>query len=394
MSEGPPRPLRPIVNADPRANFAPYVDEVRGAFERVLASGRFVLGPEVEAFEGEFAAWLGAAHVVTVANGTDALELALRAVGVAPGAGVIVPANTVSATAAAVVAAGARPVFVDVDPDTANLAPAAVAAVLASPQGAGVRAIVPVHLYGHPCDMAALAALARRHDLAMVEDCAQAHGAAWDGRPCGTWGDAAAFSFYPTKNLAALGDGGAVVTADRALADRVRAWRQYGWRERYVSFGEGGRNSRLDEVQAAILRVRLRYLDAENARRRSHARRYRAALAEAVANAALVLPPDEDERARAVFHQFAVRVERRDEALPWLQERGVWAQALYPVPLHRQPAFAPWARAGEGAMPVTEQWCAQTLCLPVHAALAEREVDTVAALVLEWCWHSTVSPRS
>lgn len=387
-----PQPARPIVNADPRANFAPYAEEVRAAVDRVLASGRFVLGPEVEAFEGEFAAWLGVEHAVTVANGTDALELALRAVGFAPGDAAIVPANSVSATAAAVVAAGGRPVFVDVDARTANLDPAAVANVLASPRGAGVRAIVPVHLYGYPCELTELSALAERHALALVEDCAQAHGAQWEGRACGTWGAAAAFSFYPTKNLAALGDGGAVTTRDRAVADRVRALRQYGWCERYVSAGEGGRNSRLDEVQAAILRVRLRHLDAENGRRRAHAARYRAALGEAEARGALALPPTVDPRAAPVFHQYAVRLARRDAALAWLHERGVWAQALYPVPLHRQPAFAPWAPSE--AIAVAERWCAEVLCLPVHAALREREVDTVASLVLEWCRHSTASPRT
>ncbi len=369
-----------IANADPKANLATCDAEVRAAITRVLDSGRYILGPEVAAFEGEFAAWLGAKACVTVANGTDAIELALRAVGVRAGDGVVVPANTVSATIAAVVAAGGTPVFGDVDPATMTLSPERLRTLLRSSRGAAVRAIVPVHLYGQPCAMPEFMALAGERGLKVVEDCAQAHGAAIGGREVGTWGHAAAFSFYPTKNLAALGDGGAVATNDERVAADVQALRQYGWRERYVSSGDGGRNSRLDEIQAAVLRVRLPRLDTENARRRELAAVY----ARELAGTDLVLPPSPDGELVPVFHQYAVRTPGRERLRVWLEARGIVAQTLYPVPLHRQPAFAQWAPDGAGALAVCERCCAEVLSLPVHPALTEAEVREVAAAVREW----------
>ena len=371
---------RTVANADPRANLAGSLAAVRAAVARVLARGRYILGPEVEAFEREFAAWSGRRHCVGVGNGTDALEFALRAAGVRPGDGVVTPANTASATVAAIVAAGARPVFCDVDPATLCLSPARLAALLASRAAAGVRAVVPVHLYGQPCAMDAIAALARRHGLALVEDCAQAHGARIGGRPVGTWGRAAAFSFYPTKNLAALGDGGAVVTDAAAIASAVRALRQYGWRKRHVSAGAGGRNSRLDELQAAILRVRLRRLEAENRRRRHLAQRYFSRLD----GWDLQLPPRAGGGIVPVFHQFAVRTRRRDGLVRWLAARGIAAQVLYPVPAHRQPAFAAFAPARAGALRECERCGAEVLSLPVHPALTDAAVDRVAAEVIAW----------
>lgn len=368
-----------IANADPKANLAACADDVRAAIARVLDSGRYILGPEVVAFEREFAAWLGSASCLTVANGTDAVELALRAVGVRAGDGVVIPANTVSATIAAVIAAGGVPVFCDVDPVTMNLAPAKLRELLRSPRGAAVRAIVPVHLYGHPCAMTEIAALAEERGLLVVEDCAQAHGASVGPRKVGTWGHAAAFSFYPTKNLAALGDGGAVVTNDPEVAARVQALRQYGWQERYVSTGDGGRNSRLDEIQAAVLRVRLRHLDAENSRRRTLAALY----ASELAGTRLLLPPQPD-GVMPVFHQYAIRTPGRERLRLWLEARGIVGQALYPMPLHRQPAFARWAPAEAGALAECERCCAEVLSLPVHPALTEGEVRQVAGAVREW----------
>ncbi len=369
-----------IANADPKANLAACAEEVRAAIARVLDSGRYILGPEVAAFEREFGEWLGAPSCLTVANGTDAVELALRAVGVRAGDGVVLPANTVSATIAAVVAAGGVPVFCDVDPVTMNLAPAKLRELLRSPRGAAVRAIVPVHLYGHPCAMPELVALATELGLLVVEDCAQAHGASVGSRKVGTWGHAAAFSFYPTKNLAALGDGGAVVTHDPEVAARVQALRQYGWQERYVSTGDGGRNSRLDEIQAAVLRVRLRHLDAENSRRRALAALYAGELA----GTGLVLPPEAAGAVVPVFHQYVVRTPGRERLRLWLEARGIVAQALYPMPLHRQPAFARWAPAEAGELAECERCCAVVLSLPVHPALTSEDVRTVAAAVQEW----------
>ena len=382
-----------IANADPKANLTACAEEVRAAIARVLDSGRYILGPEVAAFEREFAAWLGSGFCLGVANGTDAIELALRAVGIRPGDGVVLPANTVSATIAAVLAAGGEPVFCDVDPATMTLSPDRLRELLRSSSGGNVRAIVPVHLYGHPCAMPEIMALAEECGLLVVEDCAQAHGAALGTRKVGTWGQAAAFSFYPTKNLAALGDGGAVVTSDPEVAARVQALRQYGWQERYVSTGEGGRNSRLDEIQAAVLRVRLRHLDGENQRRRELAARYTVALADS----GLVLPPPPD-GAVPVFHQYAVRVPTggptagapaatalpRERLRLWLDARGIVAQALYPIPLHQQPAFARWAPVEPTALVQCERCCAEVLSLPVHPALRESEIDTVVAAFCDW----------
>ncbi len=369
---------RVIANGDPGAMLAAHAGEVRDAIERVLSNGRFVLGPEVEAFEREFAAWMGAPECVAVGSGTDALELALRAAGVHPGDGVVAPANTASATIAAIVASGAAPVLCDVDPVTLCLDPGRLAALLASPRGARVRAVVPVHLYGHPCAMAGIAATARARGLIVVEDCAQAHGARVGGRPAGTWGAAAAFSFYPTKNLAALGDGGAVVTADPALAERVRALRQYGWRERHVSAEAGGRNSRLDELQAAVLRVRLRHLDGDNRRRRALAERYFRALD------GVRLPPRPSAEAEPVFHQFTIRTDNRDGLVAELAAQQVLAQTLYPVPVHRQPAFRAFAPDDAGELSACEQACAEVVNLPIHPALSEADVDLVAARVVAW----------
>lgn len=371
-------PAKIIANADPRAYHAAHAAEVQAAVGRVLESGRYVLGPEVEAFERELGAWLGTNFCVAVGNGTDALELALLAAGVRPGDGVVAPANTASATIAAIVASGARPVLCDVDPVTMCLSPDRLAELLASPRGAAVRAVVPVHLYGHPCAMADIAAAVGSRGLIIVEDCAQAHGASAGGRQAGGWSHAAAFSFYPTKNLAALGDGGAVVTNNQALAERVCALRQYGWRKRYFSEDLRGRNSRLDEVQAAVLRVHLHYLKDENLRRRALAERYFRALE------GVRLPPRPSAGDQAVFHQFTIRIKNRDGLVAWLGAQQIVAQTLFPVPVHHQPAFQSFAPAIAGELAVSELCCAEVVNLPVHPNLSEADIDSVATQVLAW----------
>ncbi|MDB6169879.1 MAG: DegT/DnrJ/EryC1/StrS aminotransferase [Verrucomicrobia bacterium] len=362
-----------LLTADPKAGYLAHAAEIRAAIDRVLAGGNYILGPEVEAFEREFAAYHQGGHVVGVANGTDALELALRAVGVVAGDLVATVANTVSATAAAIEQIGARPVFVEIEPDTMLMSADALAAALKTATGR-VRAVVPVHLYGQPAAMPAIVDAARAHGAKVVEDCAQSHGARFGGRMAGTWGDAAAYSFYPTKNLGALGDGGAVYSAGAAVADRVRLLRQYGWRQRYVS-EIPGRNSRLDELQAAVLRVKLKHLDGENALRRARAARY----LERLAGPALRLPAV-GRGAEPVWHQFAVRSLRRDDLRRALGEKGIQCGVLYPTPLHRQPAYA----RPEVILPETERACAEVLCLPVHPGVGEADVDRVSAEILRW----------
>ena len=268
--------FEPIPQAAPGYAYTERRVEIDEVTRRVLESGTYILGPQVEAFEEEFAAYIGVRHGVGVANGTDALELALRAIGIGPGDAVFTVSHTAVATVAAIGRCGALPVFVDVDPSTYTMDPEKLAsAIRSSDKRRDIRpaAVVPVHLYGQMADMPAILDLSRAAGLKVVEDCAQAHGARLAGRRAGTWGDAAAFSFYPTKNLGAFGDGGLVATDDAALASNVRRLRQYGWSEARVSIRPGA-NSRLDELQAAILRVGLRYLDADNERRRATARLY------------------------------------------------------------------------------------------------------------------------
>lgn len=360
-----------ILVADPKAEYLAHADAIRAAIDRVLASGHYILGAEGDAFEKEFSAYQGGGHTVAVANGTDALELALRAAGVGPGDGVATVANTVTATVSAISEIGARPVFVEIDAATMVMSPEALAAVFARER---IKAVVPVHLYGQPAEMPRLVEIAARNGAVVVEDCAQAHGATIGSRKVGTWGALAAFSFYPTKNLGALGDAGAVFTQDPALAEKVRLLRQYGWRTRYVAESRG-RNSRLDEIQAAILRAKLPHLDAGNAQRRKLSARY----LERLAGTSLILPavlPG----VTPVYHQFTVRIPRRDHLRDALQPRGIACGILYPVPIHHQPAY----RDPALSLPVTERACAEVLCLPCHPQLDLADVDRVAAEISAW----------
>jgi aminotransferase EvaB len=364
---------RILLTADPKAGYLAHAHEIRAAIDRVLASGHYILGPEVEAFEQEFAHYHGGGMTVGVANGTEALELALRAVGVDYGDAVITVANTVSATISAIQQIGAHPVFVEIEPDTMLMSPTSLAATL-NRDGGRVKAVVPVHLYGHAANLPAILEMARQHGVKVVEDCAQSHGATIGGRRTGTWGDAAAYSFYPTKNLGALGDGGGVFTRDSAVADRVRLLRQYGWSHRYIS-DIAGRNSRLDEVQAAVLRVKLRRLDEENTLRRSLAKRYLERLRETP----LRLPVTAED-SEAVWHQFTVRTPQRDSLREHLAGSGIMCGILYPVPIHRQPAYAePTLK-----LPETERACAEVLCLPIHPAITFEDVDRVCDEIVRW----------
>jgi len=360
-----------IPSLDVGAAYAELREPIDAAVRRVLESGWYVLGPEVEAFEAEFAAYCGAAHAVGVGSGLDALTLILRALDIGPGDEVLVPSNTFIATWLAVSAVGARPVPVEPDPATHNVTAAAAAAAI----GPRTRALVCVHLYGRLCDTRALRALCDEHGLALVEDAAQAHGAQGPDGRAGALGHAAAFSFYPAKNLGALGDGGAVTTSDPALADRVRLLRNYGSRRKY-EFETAGANSRLDPLQAAVLRVKLGVLDAWNERRRALAARYRASLAGV---AGVELPAEAG--ADHVHHLFVVRCAGRDALRDALRDAGVDAQVHYPVPPHRSGAYAHLGLD----LPVADRLAGEVLTLPIGPHLGGAEADAAAAAVARLC---------
>ena len=345
-------------------HLAEDADEIRAGLARVVDRGWYVLGPEVEAFESEFAAASGAAHAIGTGNGTDAIAVILRALDIGPGDEVITTPLSAAYTALAIVMAGARPVFADIDDERLTLDAAAAERAI-TPR---TRALLPVHLYGQPADMNALAALARRRGLALVEDCCQAHLATCAGKPVGTFGDAGAFSFYPTKNLGALGDGGAIVTNDAALADRMKRIRNGGQTDRY-HHAEIGVNSRLDELQAAILRARLPWLGPRTACRRALASEYRTRLA----GTSLRVPLEIDRG--HVYHLFPVRTKRRSALQAHLRSAGIETLVHYPVAISRQPAFR---SADPAVCSVAETAADEVLSLPLHPALPVEDVARVA----------------
>jgi dTDP-4-amino-4,6-dideoxygalactose transaminase len=340
---------------------------VHEAIRRVVDRGWFVLGPEVEAFERAFASASGAAHSVGVGTGTDALVLILKALGIGRGDEVITTPLSAAYTALAVMAVGARPVFADIDPERLTIDPAAVESLV----GPATAAIIPVHLYGQPADMEALSAIAARRHLAMIEDCCQAHLATCGGRPVGSFSAAAAFSFYPTKNLGALGDGGAITTSDAGLAAKLARLRNGGQTDRY-HHGEPGINSRLDEIQAAILSARLAFLPRWTAKRRALAAVYRRELR----GSGVAVVPEFD--SGHVYHLFPVRSASRDALKEALARAGIETLIHYPVPIPRQPALASESPA---ACPVADRVCAEVLSLPLHPALPEaRAIDVARAI--------------
>jgi len=360
-------PSHPLFPPYPQEDHRRHQDELEQVVQRVLKSGSYILGDEVSAFEAEFAAYLGVRHVIAVANGTDAIEVMLRAHGIGTGDKVVAPSFAPSAVAAGVRRIGAALLLADVEEDMFTLSPESLDAVLSSPEGHNVKAVLAVHLYGQPVAWERLQKIAADHGVLLLEDCAQSHGALWQGRLTGTLGSAAAFSFYPTKNLGALGDAGAVATNDDDLAERMRRVRQYGWRERHVSEHDGV-NSRMDELQAAVLRVKLPGLDENVSHRRQIATHYVARLRSCHA---LRLPVTRLRCAHA-FHQFVVRSSRRDDLLRHLQARGIPAMVHYPVALHQQPAFR-----DNGSFPVSEKLAAEVLSLPLHPWLKAEAVSAV-----------------
>ena len=349
--------------------YADLKTEIDAAVEAVFRGGHYIMGPNVKAFEGELAAYIGSPYALGVNSGTDALHLALRALSVGPGDEVITTPFTFVATTEAIGIVGATPVFVDIDPATFNIDPAAIEAAI-TPR---TKAILPIHLYGHPAPMAAIMAIARRHGLAVVEDCAQAIGATIDGKFVGTFGNAGCFSFFPSKNLGAYGDGGMIATGDAALADRMRSLRAHGGRVKY-HHEELGLNSRLDEVQAAILRVKLPRLERWTAARRAVAERYDRAFA----GMGALTTPVQTPGTRHVFHQYTVRVAARDAVRAQLEADGVQTMIYYPVPLHMQEVHRNLGY-GAGAFPASEHAAQEALSLPMFPELRDEVQDRVIA---------------
>jgi dTDP-4-amino-4,6-dideoxygalactose transaminase len=369
----------PLLPTDPRAGYLAHKAEIDAAIHGVLDNGWYILGREDVAFEHEFAAYLGTRDAIGVNSGTDALHLCLRALGVGPGDAVITVSHTAVATVAAIELAGAMPILVDVDPVRFTLDPncleEAIVAARRQEGGPRLKAVIAVHLYGHPADIVSICEIAGRHGLAVIEDCAQSHGATVQGRKTGVWGHMAAFSFYPTKNLGALGDGGAIATSDPALSERARLLREYGWRQRYVS-DIAGTNSRLDELQAAVLRVKLRHLDAENERRQQIAAAYNAGL-----DAARVALPAISAGVTHVYHQYVIRTDRRDALQAHLKAQGIGSLIHYPVPVHQQPAYAGRVPLGPGGLGVTEQLCRDILSLPMYPQLTGSQIERVCSAI-------------
>ena len=343
-------------------------EAIRAATDRVLQSGWYILGQEVSAFEQAFARYCGTRHCIGVASGLDALTLVLDAWAFDPGSEVIVPSNAYVASVLSVTRAGLIPVFVEPDLHTHLLDPARIEAAI----GSRTKAILPVHLYGRCCDMTSINAVAQRHGLLVLEDAAQAHGAAHDGRRAGNSGHAAGWSFYPSKNLGALGDAGAITTNDDALADRLRALRNYGSAQKYVN-DYAGYNSRLDELQAAILLAKLPALDAENRRRRALAAQYLTG----IDNPDVTLPPA-DQTDQDVWHLFVIRHPRRDALREHLRQRGIGTDVHYPIPPHHQRAYVQFAHL---SLPVSEQLHREVVSLPLNPALTDEEVAYIIEVV-------------
>lgn len=359
-----------ILCSNPHAQYITHKNEIDAAIANVLASGWYVLGERVKEFESAFAAYTGVTHGIGVGSGTEALHLALCACGVGPGDEVITVSHTAVATIAAIELCGAIPVLIDIEPTYFTMNPDKIASAVTS----RTKAIIPVHIYGHAVDMQAVRFVASKHGLRVIEDCAQAHGSLFQDKRVGSFGDMACFSFYPTKNLGAIGDGGMVVTNDDALAAEVRLLREYGWSERYISHKKGW-NTRLDELQAAVLCVKLPGLDTDNAKRRAHAATYGRGLA----TTQLKLPSSRL-NVTPVYHLYVVRSSQRDELQNYLKVRGVGTLIHYPCPIHKQPAYR--YLSGSADLPETERAAREVLSLPMYPELTADELETVIKAII------------
>ena len=361
-----------ILCSNPKAQYLSYKSEIDAAISRVLDSGWYIIGKEVKAFEEEFAGYIGVAHGIGVGSGTEALHLALRACDIGRGDEVITVSHTAVATVAAIELAGATPVLVDIDPDFYTIDPEKIESAITS----NTKAIIPVHIYGQPANMVPILKIARKNRLYVIEDCAQAHGATYQGKRVGSIGDIGCFSFYPTKNLGALGDGGMVVTNDEKLAKKAKLLREYGWAERYVSHIAGW-NTRLDEIQAAILRVKLKHLDDDNSKREHIAEVYNKELG----YIDIILPKQRKDSTH-VYHLYVIRAERRDALLSFLREKGIGASIHYPEPVHLQPAYR--HLQARDKLPETEKIAKEIISLPIYPELSESDIQTTIKTIREF----------
>ncbi len=356
--------------SDPHASYLSYKDEIDAAIHKVLDSGWYILGEVTREFESNFADYIGVKHCVGVNSGTDAISLALRALDIGAGDEVITVSLTAVATVAAIDLVGATPVLCDIDPDTRCMDASRVEDLISEK----TKAILPVHLYGHPADLPALQDIAKKHNLFLIEDCAQAHGAQIDGKMIGSFGDLACFSFYPTKNLGAFGDGGAVCTNNNALADRLRWLREYGWKERYISYYKG-MNTRLDEMQAAILNVKLKHLEHDTQKRIAIAQTYQQALA----GLDLKLPNTKPGY-RHVYHLYVVETDHREGLQAYLRDNGVATAIHYPQAVHQQPAYNQKIK-GFNDLPVTNSLVPEILSLPMYPELSKDKQEHVIEMI-------------
>ncbi len=363
-----------IFYANPGAQFKAHRAEIEAAIARVMLGNRYILGPELDSLEKEFAAYIGIRDAIGVANGTDALELALRGLGIGQGDEIITVSHTAVATVAAIEAAGAVPVLVDVDPRFYTLNPAQLPSVITEK----TKAVLAVHLYGQAADLGAIGSFCQQNGLELIEDASQAHGARWNGQRVGGIGRVACFSCYPTKNLGAFGDAGLVTTNDVELGKRIRMIREYGWEERYIS-SIAGRNSRLDELQAAILRIKLRYLDQYNQKRSQLACYY----AERLKSTFLDLPQENSDQSEHVFHLYVVRTDRRDGLLKYLKGQDIHPGIHYPVPIHLQPAYSSRIRCSV-SMDITEDLSQTVLSLPMYPELELSQASEVVKAIKDY----------
>jgi dTDP-4-amino-4,6-dideoxygalactose transaminase len=366
-----------IPQANPLASYLAHKEEIDNAVLSALNGGHYILGEATREFESNLADYLGARHVIGTGSGTDALHLAFLCCGIGKEDVVITVSHTAVATAAAIQLVGASPAFVDVDPVSLTMSASSLeqaVPTLKKQFGSRLKAVVPVHLYGNPADMKSILKIANAHDLLVIEDCAQSHGAEIEGKKTGTWSDLSAFSFYPTKILAAIGDGGAVITSNPQIAERANVLREYGWKERYIS-SEYGMNTRLDEIQAAILNVKLKYVEEENVRRKQIASLYDSLLT----GLPVQLPSN-----HSVYHQYVIRTIQRDALKSFLQEKSIGTAIHYPVPVHLQPAYREQAEVYRKDLVETERACEQILSLPIYPQLQNDQVIRVGEEIRSW----------